>query len=515
MASETTTTQADLHPLELIIFDRLDRLEYEQSPSSRRLSLQQAMVILQVLAVTLTASVVNGLVIVGLPTITRDLQLRPSLAFWPSSASSLATASTLLLAGSMADAVGPRCIELVGAFLSGSLIIGQGLCQYGEQFVLMRAFQGLGLALHLASSISIITQLMPQGKDRNLVFSAMGISQPLGFSIGLFVGGILVDTIGWRSGWYIAGGTTLFFAVIGLLALPKNKDHQYADPINNIRTNIDWVGACLASAFMALLCYFLAILSANPSSITSTESIVILCLAAIALPSFLLWMEYQVKRNRPALIPNSFWINVSFSSICTTIALSNAVLNSMELFTGLFFQEVQHLSAFQTSLRILPSLVVGVLVNLLVGFSVHKAPAVWIATITSFLCAGSPLLMAVIQPSWPYWANAFVAQLLQPISVDALFTIGLIFITDAFPDNTQALAGAVFNTSAQFGTALGLAVMQVTSTITTNKSQKLETQALMEGYRASFWTMFGFMLLCTVVSFLGLRNAGKVGLKRD
>lgn len=87
--------------------------------------------------------------------------------------------------------------------------------------------------------------------------------------------------------------------------------------------------------------------------------------------------------------------------------------------------------------------------------------------------------------------------------------------TDIFPDDTQALAGAVFNTSAQFGAALGLAIMQVISTVCTNKSDKPQTEALMEGYRASFWTMFGFMLLCTVVSFLGLRKAGKVGLKRD
>jgi len=151
-----------------------------------------------------------------------------------------------------------------------------------------------------------------------------------------------------------------------------------------------------------------------------------------------------------------------------------------------------------------------------IGFVVHRVPAFWIVTITSILCAGSPLLMAVIQPSWPYWGNAFVAQLLQPVSFNALFTIGLIVITDVFPSNTQALAGAVFNTSAQFGGALGMAVLQVVSTIITDQSdRKEETQALMEGYRASFWTMFGFMILCTVVGFLGLRRAGRVGLKQD
>lgn len=153
--------------------------------------------------------------------------------------------------------------------------------------------------------------------------------------------------------------------------------------------------------------------------------------------------------------------------------------------------------------------------NIVIGLFVHKIRAFWIVTIPSLLCAGSPLLMAVIQPSWPYWGNAFVAQLLQPISFDALFTVGLIVITDVFPNDTQALAGAVFNTSAQFGSALGLAVLQVISTVITDQSDKERKEALMEGYRASFWAMFALMVCCTVVGFFGMRKAGKVGLKQD
>ncbi|KAK7427231.1 hypothetical protein QQZ08_006344 [Neonectria magnoliae] len=188
----------------------------------------------------------------------------------------------------------------------------------------------------------------------------------------------------------------------------------------------------------------------------------------------------------------------------------------MELFCSLFFQEVQQLPALQASIRILPSTLVGVLVNLIMGFFVHKVPAIWTVTLTSVLCAGSPLLMAVIQPSWPYWGNAFVAQLLMPISCDALFTVGLIVITDVFPEDTQALAGAVFNTAAQFGSALGLAILQVVSTSVTNEQKGMdEIPALMKGYRASFWTMFGFMILCTAIGLLGLRRTGMIGLKRD
>ncbi|KAL3488271.1 major facilitator superfamily domain-containing protein [Aspergillus germanicus] len=516
MSVTTTATIAPVEPLRLEVnASNTVSTHHVPRPPVRDSRLRQVVALSQLFAVTLTASVINGLVIVGLPTITKDLQIPSSLSFWPSSVSSLATASTLLLAGSVADTVGPRWVELVGCFASGALMLAQGFCRTGQELVVLRALQGVGLAMHLAASISIVTQLLPPGRGRNVAFSCLGLSQPLGFSLGLVIGGILVDTIGWRSGWYISGGITLFFALVGLWALPRSGTTRYADLLHNVRTKIDWVGAGLASAFMALLCYLLAILSANPSRIKSAESIVILCLAATALPCFLGWAHRQVQRGKPALIPNSLWRNTAFSSICATIAMSNAVINSMELFASLFFQEVQHLSALDASIRILPSLIVGVLLNLVIGIFVHKIPAVWIVTITSILCAGSPLLMAVVQPSWPYWGNAFVAQLLQPVSFDALYTVGLIVITNSFPDDTQALAGAVFNTAAQFGSALGLAILQVISTVVTDERDDESAEALMAGYRASFWTMFGFMILCTVVGFFGLRKAGKVGLKRD
>lgn len=196
--------------------------------------------------------------------------------------------------------------------------------------------------------------------------------------------------------------------------------------------------------------------------------------------------------------------------------MSFAVVNSLELFTSLFFQEIQHLSALQAAIRILPSLVVGIIMNITTGLFIHKIPAVWIVLVSSLLTAGAPVLMAVIQPEWPYWANAFVAQILMPISCDVLFVIGLIVITDVFPEDKQALAGAVFNTGAQFGTALGLAIMQVTSTLVSADHDGMKpSQALMEGYRASFWTMFAFMLSCALVGGLGLRKSGKIGLKQD
>lgn len=104
----------------------------------------------------------------------------------------------------------------------------------------------------------------------------------------------------------------------------------------------------------------------------------------------------------------------------------------------------------------------------------------------------------------------------MPFSVDVLFTVGLIIVTDIFPEDKQSIAGAVFNTASQFGSSFGLAVMQVVSMLVAKDyDRRKSSEVLMEGYRASFWTMFAFMIVCVIIAGAGLRKTGKVGLKQD
>jgi MFS family permease len=109
-------------------------------------------------------------------------------------------------------------------------------------------------------------------------------------------------------------------------------------------------------------------------------------------------------------------------------------------------------------------------------------------------------------------------QLLAPLSIDVLFTVGILIISDVFPARTQALAGAVFNTVSQLGTSIGLCVLQIISIAVTRESRffrKTSPEALLEGYKASFWTTFAFGIIACFVGAFGLGRLGKVGEKRD
>ena len=111
-----------------------------------------------------------------------------------------------------------------------------------------------------------------------------------------------------------------------------------------------------------------------------------------------------------------------------------------------------------------------------------------------------------------------ILQALSPLSVDVLFTVGILIISDVFPAKTQALAGAVFNTLAQLGTSIGLCTLQVISAVVTQESRfqrKTSPEALMEGYKATFWATFAFGVTTCFIGAFGLRRLGKVGEKRD
>lgn len=133
--------------------------------------------------------------------------------------------------------------------------------------------------------------------------------------------------------------------------------------------------------------------------------------------------------------------------------------------------------------------------------------------------------MTRVNPTSSYWLLEFWGQIFTPLSGDVLFTVGLIIVSDSFSKETQALAGAVFNTAAQFGQSLGIGLCQMVALVVsrdTNKGkydgdsvESIEGISLLRGYRASFWTMFAYMVVCGFISIVGLRKAGKVGIKRE
>lgn len=217
-------------------------------------------VITQLLGLTLFSSFCNGVIVVGLPAIATTLHLQESLLLWPTSVFYLTAGSCLLMSGSIADVVGAKRVNLMGSFLSAVFAVACGLARTGGELIAFRAMQGVTNAIIVPTSISIISTSLEDGRPRNMGFACLGFAAPIGFSLGLVLGGVFVDGIGWQPAFYLAGAASFVFSLIGIWALPRDtRCSRSGQSIwKRLASEIDWVGAILASTGLATLSYVLA-----------------------------------------------------------------------------------------------------------------------------------------------------------------------------------------------------------------------------------------------------------------
>ncbi|KAH6721094.1 major facilitator superfamily domain-containing protein [Leptodontidium sp. MPI-SDFR-AT-0119] len=426
--------------------------------------------------ISLIGSMLGGIIIVALPTMARDLGISDSLLLWPASVSPLACGCTLLISGSISDVVGSKKVYLVGEFMLVITTIASGVCRTGIELILFRAASGVALSLCLPSSVSLITSHIPSGTYRNVAFACLGAGQPLGFSVGLVIGGVFVQSIGWRVGYYIGAGLIFITFLISIFGIPADRkpiDQTYRSLIHRLKTEIDWLGCFLLSTSLGLFSYVFAILASGASHFIAPVSLTLFSLAVLLLPAFILHGLRQECLGLKTIIPPSIWKNSVFTCLCVTVFVIWGVFDAMQYFLTLFFQEVQSLSPIQTSLRFLPMVVTGS-------------------------------------------SREYV-----PISSYVLFTVANLVITSLFPGEMQGIAGGVFNTISDIGASFGLGVTAVVaSSVTMSREGKIgslipESETLMDGYRATFWLCFGVDVLVLGNIGLGLRKIGKVGLKEE
>ena len=228
-------------------------------PNATQMSKRKATItIVSVGCSTFLSSLVNGMFTVEIPSIAVDVHLSQDLLLWPQSVVSLVSACTLLLAGSISDVCGSRHVYLAGAFLQTMFILGVGLARTSAQFLALRALMGLAQSMCWTSSVSIIVNTFSAGKLRNIGFACMGGGQPLGFSLGLVLAGVLAQSLGWRLGMYLVAGINAIVLVMAAFDIRGNAKTSWHATSNGLRRNIDWIGLVIASASLAMLCYVLA-----------------------------------------------------------------------------------------------------------------------------------------------------------------------------------------------------------------------------------------------------------------
>lgn len=224
------------------------------------LSTSRAVVVTaQLIGLQLFSSFCNGVTVVGLPAIIDTVKLETGLLLWPTSVFYLTAGSCLMLAGSITDVVGTRPMILAANMLLIASAFACGAARTGSELIAFRGLQGVSFAIAVPASVSIISTNIAYGRPRNLGFSCLGFSSPLGFLLGLVLGGVLVDSVGWRPAFYLAGATTTALCLFGFWALPHDPRPRPVRTIwKQLALDIDWVGTMVLSAGITVLAYVLA-----------------------------------------------------------------------------------------------------------------------------------------------------------------------------------------------------------------------------------------------------------------
>lgn len=277
----------------------------------------------------------SGILVAALPRIAKDVGLSEALMLWPAAVYALAAGCLLLIFGAIADVIGAKLLWVTGSYLFIIFTIAVGFAQTGLQIILFRTLLGVSISMCLPTAVSLIANTFPKGTWRNIAFAMNGMGSPLGYAVGLVLGGVFTDTIGWRWSYYMMAMINFCLSTASIWSLPSVSVTSEKKWTRRLVEDIDWVGAVIMSAALGMLLYVLAMTSSSYKKLDDPENIALLAISVALLGAFPLWMDYQVKRNKPALIPNKLWRNWSFTAVCIAVFFCWASLNGIEYFTTL------------------------------------------------------------------------------------------------------------------------------------------------------------------------------------
>src|ERR671916_525680 len=191
-----------------------------------------ALLALAQFVVVLDASIVN----VALPSIGRDLDISQDNLSWVVNGYVLAFGGFLLLGGRLADLLVFAVASLLG-----------GLASNEGQLIVARALQGLGGALLSPAALSLVTTLFSEGAERNKALGVWGAVAGSGGAVGVLLGGVLTETLGWEWVLFVNVPIGIVAAVLAGRMLPES-------PQTGERS-YDALGALTVTGGLTLLVY--------------------------------------------------------------------------------------------------------------------------------------------------------------------------------------------------------------------------------------------------------------------
>jgi EmrB/QacA subfamily drug resistance transporter len=276
---------------------------------------------------------------VALPAIADSLHSSFTDLQWVIDAYALSLAALLLTWGSTSDRVGRRAIFVVGLGLFTLSSLACGLAWSPLVLNIARALQGIGGAAMFATSLALLAAAF-QGRERGTAFGVWGATTGAAVAVGPLVGGLLTDTIGWESIFFINVPIGIGAIWIALRRVGESRDPD-AGPI-------DWLGLVTFSGGLFLLIF--ALVRGNAEGWGSTL-IVSFLIGAAALLALFVVVE---ARGRSPMFDLSLFRKPAFGGASIAAFALSASMFSMFLYLTLYIQNSLGYTPLQAGLRFLP-----------------------------------------------------------------------------------------------------------------------------------------------------------------
>ena len=440
--------------------------------------------------VVLDASIVN----VALPSIGRALHFSTSNLPWVVNAYTLTFGGFLLLGGRAADLFGRRRVFLGGLVLFAFASLAGGLAQSEGGLITARAVQGLGAAIISPAALSIVTTTFAEGAERNKALGVWGAVAGAGGAVGVLLGGVLTQGLGWEWVLFVNVPIALAAAVVTPMLIVESRSPE--------RHGFDVLGAVTVTAGLALLIY--SVVGTIDHGWGSARTLLGLGAAAALIIGFLV----REATARSPLIRLGILRDRTLSSANLVGLLTGASLFSMFFFISLYLQRVLGYSPLKTGFAYLP---LALTIFLSAGAASALVGRLGVRpTLVAglMLVAGGLVLFAQIDANGSYLGDVLVPSLLVAAGLGLSFVSQTLAATAGVRAAEAGLASGLINTSQQVGGALGLAVL---STLATDRAQHAAATgfsapaALVEGFQVAFLVGAAFAACGALLAAVGVR----------
>ncbi|WP_329397832.1 MFS transporter [Streptomyces lydicus] len=415
-----------------------------QTPSGRH---QQPRGGLQLLVLALgfvMASLDTGIMNVAANALRARLGLSMSGLTWVVDGYVLAFAALLLLAGSLAKRFGARRIYLIGlaAFTAASLL--GAAAPNGDVLVAARFAQGVGAALFMPSSLSLLMNAFPEPARRAKILGIWSAIVSTSVALAPTLGGLLVGTLGWRSIFLV----NLPIGLVGLLLT-----RRVVAAVPGRGSALGGGGHVLGLLALGSLSY--ALIEGPDQGWSAPFVLGAFAVTVAATAGFVL----RERASRTPVLPVSLFADGSFSAANAVGFLFNFAFYGALFVLGLFLQTARGASPVTAGLQMLPAVLVIPFGNMLyarIGLRLGNRAA--LAGSLAVSAAGYALLFLILAPGLPYWTIAVLlaaTNLGSGISSPALTGV----LMEAAGREHADIGSATLNANRQIGSLVGIAGM--------------------------------------------------------